>query len=235
MTNRKLFAAGLPALLLAVSPSGAQSPASISENDPVIVYTPGGGLVKLTSSDAGAAYAAEYQSELLKQPGVYVYADGEILKAMSGGPRLILLGVVRLNAGRIWLGTRAFSGAVRRSPLAIGIAVAILALVAAVIIRRRKHGAISGQQRSETPSQNVPSARGSPTQAPTTSGGKLTCAKCGRQSGDTIAGFGQCPQCHQIWCSNCYPRGTGEAFPGVMIMANLCPNCRKVLKPPAVP
>jgi hypothetical protein len=60
---------------------------------------------------------------------------------------------------------------------------------------------------------------------------RVTCAKCGLESGDTITRFGECPQCQRIWCSNCYSPGMGKKF-GIMMWANLCPDCRDVVPTP---
>lgn len=64
--------------------------------------------------------------------------------------------------------------------------------------------------------------------------GKYTCAKCGL-SGDIQPGrlgFGQCPKCKRVLCSNCYIKAMGEPFPGMMALVNQCPDCRQMLKPP---
>ena len=64
--------------------------------------------------------------------------------------------------------------------------------------------------------------------------GKYTCGKCGL-SGDIMPGrlgFGQCPKCGRVLCSNCYVKAMGEPFPGMMAIVNQCPDCRQMLKPP---
>jgi len=64
--------------------------------------------------------------------------------------------------------------------------------------------------------------------------GKYTCGNCGL-SGDIVPGrlgFGQCPECRRVLCSNCYVKAMGEVFPGMMALVNQCPECKQILKPP---
>ena len=73
---------------------------------------------------------------------------------------------------------------------------------------------------------------------------RLTCKECGRRSDilvfrdlglvDGYSGFGQCPECRRILCSNCYVQGACEGRPGVLVVVNLCPRCRRILEPPKV-
>jgi len=78
---------------------------------------------------------------------------------------------------------------------------------------------------------------------------RLTCVKCRRQSDALIieggelkegyAGFGECPQCHRVWCSRCYVRSLGEAtvpgLGGIALITNQCPECHVALAPPRPP
>jgi len=66
---------------------------------------------------------------------------------------------------------------------------------------------------------------------------KYTCGMCGMTcfigppDREGYAGFGQCPKCQRILCSNCYVRSAGEVF-GIMVLVNQCPECKATLEPP---